>query len=233
MLDEIRKHAANWVVKSVLGVIIFTFIAFFGWSRVANKYQDAHLYVAAVNGEGIPRRKYDTMVQKALADLRTNISGNLPENLETMLQNNVLDQLVARALVIRSAKDMGLTVSDDEVAKFIRNNTGLFANGDLDLKAYERNFLPSYRQKNGEDFEDAVRNDLLSEKVQTLMMTLYGPWQDELDDSLQDILKKNPAPIAKSAETAPLAPQVSSASPLDLFSDWIDHYRQETKVDVY
>lgn len=232
MLEEIRKHSANWVVKTVLAVIIFTFIAFFGWSSVADRYQDARLYVAAINGEGIPRAKFNLMVEKSLEDLKTNISGTLPANLEDMLRNNVLDQLVTRSLVVKSAQDMGLTVSDEEIANYIRNQSGLFAGGNFDLKSYERNFLPNYRQRNGEEFEEAVRRDLLSEKAQTLVMTVYGPWQQELDASLSEI-QKSKAETQKAAETSPLATPATSASPLDLFADWIDHYRQEAKVTLY
>jgi hypothetical protein len=225
VLDELRKHATHWVVKGTLAVIILTFILFFGWSRIADQTQDAHLYVAAVEGDGIPRRKYDNMVRASLDQLRQNISGNLPENMESLLRNNVLDQLVTREVVVRYARDLGLSVSDEEVAGFIRNNTGLFADGNFDLKAYERNFLPSYRQKNGEEFEDAVRRDLLVEKAQTLMMALFGPWEDELGASLEELQKAEQAAARK--------PSVSSASPLDLFADWVQDRRHKTKIETY
>ncbi|HSA58127.1 MAG TPA: SurA N-terminal domain-containing protein [bacterium] len=216
MLDEIRRHAANWVVKATLGVIIFTFIAFFGWSRVANRYQDAHLYVASVGGQGIPRKKYENLMQETVERLRQDISGNLPENMEEILKGNVLDQLVTRELAARYGHELGLTVSDEEVAEFIRNNTGLFAAGNFDLKAYENNFLPDYRRRNGEDFENAVRRDLLIEKTQTVVTAAFGPWESELDRSLEE----------KSSS-------ITSTSPIDLFGDWLEIQRQKTKIETY
>ena len=243
-----RRHASSWAIKAALGIIIFTFILFFGWSRVSNRYQDAQMYVAAVNGRGIPRRKFDNLYQTSLDQLRQNISGNLPANMEELLRSNVLDQLVTREILVRYAKDMGLTVSDEEVAKYIQNNTDLFADGKFDLKTYEQNFLPSYRQRNGEDFEEAVRRDLLIEKVQTLVMSAYGPWESELDASLDEIEKARQGSETKKAkadkktkgkspetepESEPVASQVTSASPLDLFSDWVQDLRQKTKVEIY
>jgi SurA-like protein len=245
MLDQLRRHAANWVVKTTLAVIIFTFILFFGWSRVANRYQDAHMYVAVVDGEGISRRKYDAMYQESVDRLRENISGNLPANMDEILRRNVLDQLITREIIARYAKQLGLTVTDEEVAQYIRNNTGLFADGKFDLQTYERNFLPSYRRQTGEDFEEAIRRDLLIEKMQTLVMTLYEPWESELDESLDKIqgemqkLQKTDVKIGKNKgpesnpESNPLAPSVTSASPLDLFTDWVQDLRQKTKVETY
>lgn len=251
MLDQMRRHASSWAIKAALGLIIFTFILFFGWSRVSNRYEDAHLYVAAVDGQGIPRRKFDNLYQASVDQLRQNISGNLPANMEELLRGNVLDQLVTREILVRYARDLGLTVSDEEVAHYIQNNTGLFADGKFDLKAYEQNYLPTYRQRNGEDFEEAIRRDLLIEKVQVLVMAAYGPWEAELDDSLDQIEKARKASEPKQAkaekktgkdkgktpetepESAPLAPQVTSASPLDLFTDWVQDLRQKTKVETY
>lgn len=249
MLDQMRRHASSWAIKAALGIIIFTFILFFGWSRVSTRYQDAHIYVAAVDGQGIPRRKYDNLYQASLDRLRQNISGNLPTNMEDFLKNNVLDQLVTREILVSYAKSLGLSVSDEEVAEYIRNNTALFADGKFDLKAYEQNFLPTYRQRNGEDFEEAIRRDLIIEKVQTLVMAAYGPWETELDASLDKIQadqKEKKTPETKTAkndkkskapetepESSPLASQVTSASPLDLFNDWVQDLRQKTKVETY
>ncbi len=216
MLDQLRTHASNWVVKATLGIIIFTFIAFFGWSQMADQTQDTRLYVASVDGQGIPRRKYDSMVQETVERMRQNISGNLPENMEQILRGNVLDQLVTRELAAGYGQDMGLRVADEEVAEYIHNNTGLFAAGNFDLKAYENNFLPNYRQRTGENFEDAIRRDLLIEKTQTVLTAAFDPWEKELDRSLEE----------KSSS-------VSSASPLDLFADWLEVRRQKTKIETY
>jgi FKBP-type peptidyl-prolyl cis-trans isomerase (trigger factor) len=216
MLDQLRRHAASWVIKATLGLIIFSFIAFFGWSRIADRYQDARLYVASVDGRPIPRRKYDNMVQETVERLRQNVSGNLPENMEQVLRNNVLDQLVARELVAALGREMGLTVSDEEVASYIRNNTSLFADGTFDLTAYEQRFLPNYRQRNGEDFEEAVRRDLLIEKTQLVLEAAFGPWEKELDRSLEE----------KSSA-------VTSASPLDLLAGWVEARRQKAEIEIH
>lgn len=220
MLEQLRKHATNWVVKGTLAIIILTFILFFGWSRISDRYQDAHLYVAVVDGEGIPRRKFENMVEASRDRLRQSIEGSLPETMEDLLRKNVLDQLVTREVIVQFAGRLGLSVSDEEVADAIRNHTDLFQGGAFDLHAYERNFLPAYRQRYGEEFEDSIRRDLLIEKTQALMLTLYVPWEKELDSSLQETQKSESQPVA-------------SASPLDLFSDWIQDLRQKTEIQTY
>jgi len=247
MLDQLRKHASSWAVKTVLSLIILTFILFFGYSRVASRYRHSEVNVAQVGDTAIPRRKFETMYQSSMDRMRENMKGEMPQGLSDFLRQNVLDQMITRETIVQYAHDLGLTVSDDELANTIRANKNLFPDGNFDLDVYEKRFLPSYQQRYGENYETTVRRDLLVEKTQVLMTTLFGPWQSELDSSLEDIQKTLPKPVSPASkdtkknaknETHPSEAEsqpnlVESMSPFDLFSTWLNGFKDKVKIQVF
>jgi peptidyl-prolyl cis-trans isomerase D len=231
VLDQLRRHASSWIVKAVLTTIILTFIFFFGYSRVANRYQDTHMYAATVGERMIPRKKYENMVQSSLDRMRSGLNGEVPENLTSFLRQNVLNELILREVTLLYAANLGLEVGDQEIASAIRANKSFFPNGDFDLAFYEKTFLPQYRQRYGEEFEDTVRRDLLVEKMRVFAGTLFDPWKSELDTSLQEGRKLH-ASKKKGAETAETQAS-ESPSPQDLLTSWLDEYKNRIKVHVF
>ncbi len=217
------------MVKAVLTLIILTFIFFFGYSRVANRYRDEHIYAAVVGDQGIPRRKFENMYQSSLDRMRSSLKDQMPEKMDQFLRQNVLDELITREIILLYAKDLGLGVTDEEIASAIRANKNFFPNGTFDLDFYEKTFLPQYRQRYGEEFEDTVRRDLLVEKTRTFMTTVFGPWQSELDNSQKQAHQLH-ASKDKAAETQASAESLSSS---ELFNDWLDGYKRKVKIEVF
>lgn len=204
MLDQLRRHAGSWVIKAVLSLIILSFIVFFGYSHLSSQYADERHTVAKVGNESIPRKKFEAHLETARNRLKEGLKGEVPDGMENFLRQNVLDQLIQRGVLLQYATHLGFTVSDEEVAQTIRSNKQLFPNGVLDLKNYEDSFLPSYRQRFGENFEEAIRQDLLIEKLQTFAWTLFSPWEEE----------------------------IKSVSFQDVFNLWAHEFREQLKVDA-
>lgn len=229
MLDQLRRHATSWLVKVVLTTIILTFIFFFGYSRVANKYQDAQMYAATVGGHAIPRRKFENMYQASLDKMKSGFQGEMPENLSGFLRQNILQELIMRELTLLYAEKLGLTVSDEEIASTIRANKSFFPNGNFDLEFYQKTFLPQYRQRYGEEFEDTVRRDLVVEKVHTFAGTLFDPWRSELTSSLEEGRKAHKKKTPETAETQ----SSESATSSDLIASWLDHDRERVIIKVF
>ncbi len=216
MLGQLRKHASSWLVKVVLTTIILTFIFFFGYTEFMNSQRQGQQFIALVGSDGIPRRKFEAYFQDSLEKMRGDMGGTLPETMERFLRENVLHQLVTRELAAQYATQMGLRVSDGEVAEAIRSDKGLFPNGNADLTAYEERFRPYYRQKYGEDFEAVVERDLLIDRFQSLATNLFSGWNRELERSLKE--KKSTA---------------ATPSPFEVLSLWIDGFKETKKIEIF
>ena len=254
MLNQLRKHAKSWVVKVTLTLIILTFMFFFGYQKFASNLQDRRNYVAMVGNDGIPRRVFDVTLQVSLDRMRKNFGGEIPQNFEELLKQNVLDQLISRSVLSLYANALGLSVSDEEVALKIETNRDLFPDGFFDLGRYTKQFLPAYHQRYGEDFEASVSRDLLIEKTRDLLSTVTGAWQEDLNTSLSEIhaslgkmkpknvaellksieSKKNPETSkAKGAETQIISSLPEQSLPSDEYlSYWVNNFREKVKINV-
>lgn len=242
MLNQMRKYGKSWLVKTIFGAIIVSFIAFFGYSNLDDRQFDRNRYVAKVGKTYIPRKRFEMAYQATLERMKEGFKGEVPEGLEKILKDNVRNQLVSRELLVQYAQQLGLHVSENEIALAIQSNKGLLTDGRFDVRAYEEQFLPYYQQKYGENFEEVIKRDLLIEKLQALMLPLFSPWEKELEGSLGKIQKSQEtvaskktfgkSPKKNTPETNPETHPVTTISSDELFALWVDHFREKSKIEV-
>jgi peptidyl-prolyl cis-trans isomerase D len=165
MLQFMRKHAKNWLMKLLLGLIIIVFIFYFGSMGGREMAAD----VAKVGGKAISyvdfRKEYENLI-----DLyRRQYGENLKE--ETLKKLNVkqkaLDNLIHQAIVLQKAKDLKIEVSPEEVQASIASYPAFQRNGVFDNRLYQH-ALRNVKMTAG-DFEDAQRNGILTLKLEGLM----------------------------------------------------------------
>lgn len=223
MLDLLRKHASSWLIKSILALIILTFILFFGYSGFYNKYLLSQNRAAVVEDRAIPKVKFDTYYQQSLQQMEKQMSGEnaqLPEEFRNILKKNVLNQLVIQEVVALYGEKLGLSVSDEALAQTITSDKRFAPDGNFDVSAYEKNFLPFYEHRYGENFETDLRRQLVAEKLNSWTMVFFGPWRDELNLDF------------KAHQSVKLDENFESTSPFALFGLWIDSFREKIKINV-
>jgi peptidyl-prolyl cis-trans isomerase D len=84
------------------------------------------------------------------------------------IENQVFESLVATRLVVLESKRLGLTVSDDEVAREIASSPQFQRNGTF-IGGSEIRRLLELQGMSVEDFAEAVRGDLLRRKLESLI----------------------------------------------------------------
>jgi hypothetical protein len=146
-----------------------------------------------------------------------------------------MEQMVSRELMVQYARELGMTVSDQEIAEAIRSDKSLFPDGVFDLVAYRDRFRPYYRQRYGQDFETVMARSLLVEKIQAFLPVLFDPWKEELESSRKTVEKKvAKKPRKKGKDKSPPETQhASNLTPENLFSPWLEEFRSKVKVEVF
>ncbi len=165
MLSLMRKHAGTWMIKVILGAIVVVFV-FWGVGSYRSRQSGR---VAKVNGTIITLDDYRESYNNLIEQVRQSFGNNLNEELIRMLQlrKRAMDQLVDKALMLQAAEKLKLTVSDEELAEFIRNigafqTAGVFDSGRY-INTLSRNRLTP------EDFEVQQREALIIDKLQALI----------------------------------------------------------------
>ena len=152
-------------MKVLLGLIIIVFIFYFGslrWSREAES-------VAEVDGKYITHADYRRELQNALDMYRQTFGGNIPDEMmkNLKIKERVLDNLINQAVLVNIAERMNVTVSDEEVQRYISNYPAFQRNGVFDERLYQQAL--KYNRISAEDFEVAQRKGLRIIKLERMI----------------------------------------------------------------
>lgn len=170
MLDKFRDNTRSIGTYFIFGVLIIVFVAFFGPGSQGCQGLGGGgtaTYAAKVNGEEISLREFENAYGNMLRNYQQQMGGNFDEKQAEQLglKGNVLDNLVTRKLVLDAAIESGISVSDEEVAKAVREISAFQFEGHFDFQTY-KNVLASAGYT-PEGFEKDVRQDLMRDKMLT------------------------------------------------------------------
>jgi peptidyl-prolyl cis-trans isomerase D len=176
MLRILREHASSWMLKGILILVAVTFISWGGYSYFREKKVN---YAARVNGVTIGEREYYDAFQNAIKQYREALGPAFSDKMieELRLKEKILDDLIAKVLILQEAKRLRLSVPDEELREAIESVPAFQVNGQFDRRNYER-FLRSSRMT-PEEFEQGQRESLLISKVINLIKMNGGKMSDE------------------------------------------------------
>lgn len=158
MLTIMRRHA-GWGLKLVLGIIAVTFIFYFGYNQIS-RMAAGDATAIQVGGEEITNSWYRFFHNDEYERAKQQFQGQeIPDFYLKIIENQTRQRLVYRNLIRQFAEELGLAVTDVELAEAIIKNQN------FDPVEY-KNFLQYFYQNNGFSYEDLVRDDLLVEKFQ-------------------------------------------------------------------
>jgi peptidyl-prolyl cis-trans isomerase D len=177
MLDFLRKRKRNWVIVFFLGVIIVTFTLFYGGSNFGDQRAAE---VAEVNGELIGQREFALHYEREVQRYRDLLKGSLtPEMVKGLnIKGNLIETLIQKKLVLQEARNLGLTVSDDDLAHHLAKipefqNGGRF-NKDRYLQVLQANRLMPAQ------FEEEQRDQLTIQRLYTVILDAVHVTDDEV-----------------------------------------------------
>ncbi|MBI1908666.1 MAG: SurA N-terminal domain-containing protein [Deltaproteobacteria bacterium] len=173
MLATLRRHASSWLIKVAFGLIILSFLFFFGYTSLTKNSGSSGVgdAVALVNDEPIFRAQFEALFEaqrerfnKASSDDKN--AGEFPKELESLLKKSLLNDMIRQKLLSQLAKNLNLTVSEKEVAEEITKMPVLVRDGRFDEIFYKEVFRPYYQRKYGADFEKELTDEIYRKKLQ-------------------------------------------------------------------
>jgi peptidyl-prolyl cis-trans isomerase D len=179
MLDFLRKRKRSWIIVLLLGIIVITFIAFYG----GGKYQDqGSSDIAAVNGETISQREFAAHYQRALDRYRELLKGTLtPEMLKNLnIKANLLEELVQKKLVLQEARSLGLMATDEELANSIAQVPEFQVAGRFNKERYLQ--LLRANRLSPREFEEEQRAQLTIQRLYAVILDAVQITDAELRD---------------------------------------------------
>ncbi len=137
MLTAIREGSKGWISGIVIGLIVLTFAL---WGIGSYLEGGSEIPVASVNGEEIGAYTYQNQLSRQRQALISQFGSSLsPEMMQTLgLQQRVLDNLIESRLLGQYTLERNYRLTDEEVARRIRENEAFLSDGRFDQTLYER-----------------------------------------------------------------------------------------------
>lgn len=166
MLDVMRKHAQSWLIKGVFAIIIVVFILF--WTEPGQKGVGLEV-VATVDGSKITlseyRRSYDNLMNIYRSVYREGLSEEVIKMLK--LREKALDSIIDSRLLLKEADNLGLNVSNTELADSISRYPAFQKENSFDKGLYLA--VLKANRLTPEEFEEGQRRNLIVGKVESLI----------------------------------------------------------------
>jgi peptidyl-prolyl cis-trans isomerase D len=160
-----RKHARNWMMKVILGLIIVVFVFYFGSLRGRRQTET----VAIINKAPISRSEFVKEYHNVIEMYRQRFGNNLTDDLLKALnpKKQAFDNLINKAVILTKADEFKLNVSEEELKESIVNYPAFQRNGVFDKRIYEQRLR--FQRLSPEDFEALQKRMLRIEKLERLI----------------------------------------------------------------
>jgi hypothetical protein len=165
--------------------IIISFVFFFGYSALSTMSPEGDGIVATVNGEPVTTAEFNYFFEANVGQMKENFKDTeIPAFLMTMAEQNTMQQMVARALVVKNAKNLGIVIPDRELADIIVKSQQMMSGGEFDPVFYRQRYLPHFKNRYGLDYEEFVRRDLTVAAYNQMFETVDAKPLFKKDDAL-------------------------------------------------
>ncbi len=161
----LRKHG-RWILAGVLVLLIPGFVALFSTTGGTGRQQTE---LPTVLGKPVNAGEYQQARNNVLAQIKINSGGRMPR--VPNFDEQVAQEAVTRLLLLRRAREMDITVTDDDVIKEIQNQRAFHdAKGQFDPELYRRHTV--YLNNIGisePEFEYLVREEITVNRLRALV----------------------------------------------------------------
>ena len=176
MIKNMRDAAHNypWLLKSIMGILAIAFVITMGWWGFGGESTNA---VANVGDLTISRDEFRRAYEFMYRSYKERGGGELKD--ETFKQL-VMDQLVESRLWVIAGKEMGITVSDEDLREMILQIPDFQKNGAFDPELYRR--LLAANHWTPAAFEATQQRELLAGKARMVVRDAVALTPSEISE---------------------------------------------------
>ena len=134
MIKILREaaHDYPWFLKSIMGTLALAFVITMGWWGFGDQGGNV---VASVGDQVVPLDEYRRAYENTYRFYKDKGQNDIKDE---FLKQFVLEQLIDNRMWLHVAKEMGLSVSDEDLRKAIMQRTEFQKNGSFDPESYRR-----------------------------------------------------------------------------------------------
>jgi peptidyl-prolyl cis-trans isomerase D len=168
MISWMQRHRKYLVITIWISTIAFIAAGSLGWGAYSGGSGKSDV-IAKVGSVEITNSQFQSTYSRVYDYYNQLFNGGLTkEKAKSLkLQEISLEQLINNALLLNYAKDLGMSVSDEEVVDQLLSIEAFYKDGNFSKKQYQR-VLKNISTSESE-FESGIRKDILREKLLTAL----------------------------------------------------------------
>lgn len=179
---KIIRERLNLIIIAVVWVVVIAFIGtiFLVWGRGGTDGRDSN-FAAIVNGGTITIDEYQQAYRNTYNLYHQAYQDKFTDEFikKLNLRKIVLDGLIEKRLWLTTASEMGISISNEELRDYITKEKAFYKDDRFDPELYNR-FLRANRIST-KDFESALRQDLLVERIKKIVRDSAALMEEEIN----------------------------------------------------
>jgi peptidyl-prolyl cis-trans isomerase D len=228
MLEAIRRFGVEkrWVFGLVLGLVTVTFVGTMGWMGMSGP---SGAYAAKAGGEVVLLADFERSYKNAYRNYQQRLGDQFSDELMNAinLKMQVLMGLIDHKLWLAEARRLGLSASDAELRDALMDIPAFQASGRFNSRVYLEAL--SRIHMSPEEFENGLRDDIVVDKVQSLVASAA-------EVTAADVADAPPPQVAPGS--APPGPEARRTEILDrkraqVVAAYTNHLRVLGDVHIY
>lgn len=185
------SHSYPWLLKSAMGILALAFVITMGWWGFGEQTGSV---VASVGELTVSRDEFRRAYENTYRFYKDKMPGEFKD--ETIKQL-VVDQLIDNRTWLIAAKNMGLTVADDELREAIMQIPEFQKNGSFNSEVYKQ--LLAANHLTPSTFEAIEAKELLGAKAKMIIRDAVALTPAELAEAQALTLRQTESDPAKSS----------------------------------
>ena len=163
IMEQLRSGSDSAGMQVIMALVVVSFVFWY-----VKPSGDKSQIVAEVNGSRIMDTEYSRMYRDEERNREYRYQRALSEPEKQQLQDEVKTTLIQNEVLLQEADQIGIEVSDTEVAQYLLDIEAFYdENDEWDLALYER-YLKR-RRVSRSDFEADLRSEMIREKLKSLV----------------------------------------------------------------
>lgn len=166
MITWMQRHKKWLIVTIWISTIAFVGAGFVGWGSY--NYGKSDSAIATVNGNEVPQRdlqnEYSALYSQYAQMFGSSFNQEMAQQFR--LEEAALQKTLQKHLLLNYARELGLSVTDKELASKIATMNSFYKDGKFDKDTYLSILKQNNRSVN--EFESLLKQDILIEKIQKL-----------------------------------------------------------------
>ena len=191
MMAKMRSLAPAFIIS--VGVLFVLFMVISD-SNVLEALGARSNNVGSVNGKDIGYQEFSNFLDRAIENQKTQTGQEIPEESMDQFRDQVWDAIVTQTLTEQQIEKFGIKVTDEEVRDFILGpnppeflkRNFIDSTGNFNREMYESALFDARNKKALVEAEEVVRQQLLSQKLQSYLTATVSVSDAELKQKFID-----------------------------------------------